>query len=76
MTGPLQTARQVADLLGVSPKTVLRWSSRGELPAVRLPGGAVRFRPDDLDAWITERTRRGREEPSAKTTLPTPPEGA
>jgi excisionase family DNA binding protein len=40
----LLTARAVADMLGVNPETVLRWTRRGELPAIRLPGGAVRYR--------------------------------
>ena len=43
MTGPLLTAREVAELLGVSTETVLRWARRGLLPAIRLPGGAIRF---------------------------------
>lgn len=55
MTGRLLTARQVADLLGVNPETVLRWTRRGELPAIRLPGGAIRYREDALDGWLAER---------------------
>jgi excisionase family DNA binding protein len=51
----LSTARAVADLLGVSAETVLRWSRRGQLPAIRLPGGAIRFRQRDLDGWLEER---------------------
>ena len=35
----LLTARAVADLLDVNPETVLRWARRGQLPAIRLPGG-------------------------------------
>ncbi|MBA2637970.1 MAG: helix-turn-helix domain-containing protein [Solirubrobacterales bacterium] len=35
MTAPLLTAREVADLLGVSSETVLRWTRRGDLPAIR-----------------------------------------
>ena len=42
MSGPLLTARQVAELIGVSSETVLRWTRRGDLPAIRLPGGALR----------------------------------
>ena len=53
MTGPLRTAREVADLLGVSTETVLRWTRRGELPALRLPGGAIRYREPDLDQWLS-----------------------
>ncbi len=52
------SARDVADRLGVSTETVLRWTRRGELPAVRLPGGSIRFHPDKLDAWLQERTTR------------------
>ena len=28
-------------------RDVLRWTRRGELPAIRLPGGAIRFREDE-----------------------------
>jgi len=58
MTGPLLTAREVADVLGVSAETVLRWVRRGDLPAIRLPGGAIRFRGDDLDEWLQARAVR------------------
>jgi excisionase family DNA binding protein len=56
----LLTARQVADLLGVSTETVLRWTRRGDLPAIRLPGGAIRFREDELDEWLVARATVGR----------------
>jgi excisionase family DNA binding protein len=39
----------------VSAETVLRWTRRGELPAIRLPGGAIRYREDDLNGWLEER---------------------
>ena len=55
MSGRLLTAREVAELLGVSAETVLRYVRRGELPAIRLPGGAIRFQPDAIDAWLTAR---------------------
>ena len=55
MTGRLLTARQVADTLGVSTETVLRWTRRGDLPAIRLPGGAIRYREHDLDDWLARR---------------------
>jgi len=56
MNGQLLTARQVAELLGVSTETVLRWTRRGDLPALRLPGGAIRYREPDLDEWLAART--------------------
>jgi excisionase family DNA binding protein len=67
----LLTARQVAELIGVSPETILRWARRGELPAIRLPGGAIRFRQDDLDNWLQERTATPR-----RGVLPTPQDAA
>ncbi len=56
MSDRLLTARDVAELLAVSPESVLRWTRRGDLPALRLPGGAVRYRPDELDAWLEARS--------------------
>ncbi len=49
----LLTARGVADALGVSAETVLRWTRRGDLPAIRLPGGAIRYRADKLAGWLS-----------------------
>src|SRR3954451_13361939 len=51
----LLTARAVGELLGYSTETVLRWTRRGELPVIRLPGGGIRYRQTALDAWLAER---------------------
>ena len=56
----LLTAREVAHRLGMSAETVLRWRRRGELPGRVLPGGAIRFRQDDLEAWLEERATPSR----------------
>jgi excisionase family DNA binding protein len=59
VTGRLLTARELAEMLAVSPETILRWYRRGELPAIRLPGGAIRFRESEierrLEGWATNR---------------------
>lgn len=55
LEGRLLTARVVADMLDVSTETILRWTRRGELPAIKLPGGAIRFRRDELEAWLEDR---------------------
>jgi excisionase family DNA binding protein len=62
MTAPLLTARAVADWLGVSSETVLRWARRGDLPSVYLSNRAIRFPEAALIAWIEQRTTptRGR----------------
>ena len=55
MTERLLTARAVAELLGVSPATVLRWTRRSELPANRLPSGRLPYRAAELEAWLDSR---------------------
>ena len=54
MTGQLLTARQTAELLGVSTETILRWVRNGKLPAIYLPSGAVRIRETDLERKLQE----------------------
>jgi excisionase family DNA binding protein len=56
----LLTARAVAELLEVSPETVLRWTRKGQLPAVRLPSGALRYREAALERWLEERATPSR----------------
>jgi len=79
VTGPLLTAREVADFIGVSTETVLRWWRRGELRgiALSLPGGAVRFRPDRLDDWLERRagSRPGTFTDTLRVTRPATPGG-
>jgi excisionase family DNA binding protein len=59
-TEPLLTARDVADRLNVSTETVLRWVRSGDVPAFKLPGGAIRFRASDVDSWLEKHsTKRG-----------------
>jgi excisionase family DNA binding protein len=71
VTSRLLTAREVADRLGVTAETILRWTRRGELPAFRLPGGAIRFREDELDEWLAQRAtgatdREGDSQPDSR----------
>lgn len=56
----LLTARAVADMLDVCAETVLRWIRNGELPAIRLPGGAVRIVDDELWDWLRSRATPAR----------------
>ncbi len=60
LLSPLLTAKQVATLLGVSEKSVYRWSELGALPSVRL-GRAVRFDPAEVQAFIDAGRRGGGE---------------
>ena len=55
MTERLLSARELADRLGVSTGALLRWTRGGQVPAVKLPSGAVRYVPERIDAWLLER---------------------
>ena len=55
MSGRLLTTREVAELLGLSPATVLRRWRAGELPGYRLGSNVLRFSAHDVDAWLEAR---------------------
>ena len=61
MTNPTwittSTAHQTS---GVPKRTIIAAITRGDLPAQKLPGltGAYLIDPDELDIWLTARTRR------------------
>lgn len=48
---PFYTTRQVADLLGVSAPTVIKWVESGALIAHRTPGGHRRISHEALDSF-------------------------
>jgi excisionase family DNA binding protein len=48
------TAREVARLFRVDPKTVSRWERTGRLRAFKTPGGHRRFRRGDVERAISE----------------------
>jgi excisionase family DNA binding protein len=49
----LLTARQVAERLGLSVETILRWHRSGKLPGGRRLGSNVlRFDRQELEAWL------------------------
>lgn len=60
----LLTEAEVARLLGLSPRTLRRWrhANRSGPPFVYI-GGRVRYRRDELEAWLESqpRYRRTRE---------------
>lgn len=54
MLSRLLTTLEVADLLGVSTRTVFTLTKKGELPSVRV-GHSVRYDERDLTRWIDSR---------------------
>ena len=63
---PLLTVAQVAELLAVSESLIYRLASSGEIPCYRIGKGALRFRPEDIESYLSshihgkQRTRRSR----------------
>ena len=53
----LLTVRDIADRLQVDEKTIRRWREEGTLPAAVQVGGIIRWRAQDIDAWIEEQLR-------------------
>jgi excisionase family DNA binding protein len=51
----LLTARETSERLGVCVETVLVWIRRGDLPAIRLPGRAIRISETQLERWLASR---------------------
>lgn len=53
----LMSRREVAAVLGVTPRTVTNWTRQGVLPAVRLPGRkqALGYLPSAVRGILTEK---------------------
>ncbi len=56
-SGLLDTAR-AAEFLGIAKQTMARWRVDGQGPPFIKVGGAVRYRPDDLNVWLDARRAR------------------
>lgn len=59
MDEPLLKPQDVADLLQISLHTLASWrrqTNPHDLPWVEV-GGSVRYRREDVDAWLSKRTR-------------------
>jgi predicted DNA-binding transcriptional regulator AlpA len=56
----LMTPEQLAELLGCSVGTLYNRRSRGlpMPPTIKVPNGAIRWRVEDVDAWLDERVER------------------
>jgi excisionase family DNA binding protein len=54
----LLTPEEVASILGVPRATLYKWRLVGEGPPALKVGKHLRYRPADLDAWLTSRGDR------------------
>lgn len=51
----LLTRRELAELLGLAPKTLANWLVAGDGPPVVRLGRAVRYEPAAVRAWLETR---------------------
>lgn len=56
-SGLLDTVR-AAEFLGISKQTMANWRMRGNGPPFIKMGGAVRYKPEDLNSWLDARRER------------------
>lgn len=60
----LLTVRELADLLQVPPKTIYTWRYKRTGPPAVAVGKYLRFRPEDVAAWLEARAEPPRAEAS------------
>ncbi len=53
------TPNEISKILRIHPFTVTRLAREGKIPAFKV-GGIWRFRKDQFEQWIEERTNRNR----------------
>lgn len=59
MSTELLAEKEVAKKLGFSPRTLQKWRRTGSGPVfMRISPRCVRYREEDLEAWVKERRRR------------------
>ena len=51
-TSPWLDAAQLVVYLGVSLRSIRKWTSRGQMPCHYLPGRLVRYHRDEIDTWL------------------------
>jgi len=75
----LLTQAEVAELFAVTPRTVRRWASAGELTPIRI-GGVTRYREDEVLSVIQpdneERRPAGNGTPSENSAMAGPTNGS
>jgi excisionase family DNA binding protein len=63
MATKLLTASEVAELLGVKPKTLARWRWKGTGPLHRKIGRKPLYALEDVEAYIAASARRSTSDP-------------
>lgn len=62
LSGKWMMPQEVAEMFGVSPKTVGRWANEGRIKVVVLPSGHRRFYRDDIERFFREHSGKSTSE--------------
>lgn len=57
---PLLSVQEFADFVGVPVPTVYQWRTKGTAPRAVKVGRHLRFRQEDVDAWVERHADRPR----------------
>lgn len=57
MQTDIMTIREVAEYLRLNEKTTYRYAAEGIIPGFKI-GGAWRFRRDEIESWIKQKTQK------------------
>lgn len=61
---PLLREKEAAAFLGLTPRALQSWRQFGYGPRfVRISGACIRYRQEDLDAWVASRLRESTSDP-------------
>lgn len=57
----LLSTKELAAYLGVAPRTIHDWRCRAvdTPPAIKLPGGKLRWQEQDVQRWLAQRAEAG-----------------
>lgn len=50
------TPEEVGDIVGVQGRAVREWIKKGYIAFVKLPGGKLRIKKENLDRWLESKT--------------------
>lgn len=56
---PLLNTRQLAEIMGVTPRTIKSWVQDRRVPYVKI-GRSIRFRPEEMEKHLERRTIKQR----------------
>lgn len=54
LIAPLWTVQDVSDYLQVPVQTLYWWRAQGQGPKARKIGKYLRYRPDDVEQWVSQ----------------------